>query len=304
MNVTSLQSWTDGWNLPWQHGYVHVKLTARACEEQNFFCPTSLFSEQLSKENQFRDKRSRTTSRGRGKFYEEGPPEPPWQPPSAGHRCHDRHSRAEERAGPGQAGPLAAPRPATADWHGQGRGTRGGPTRRCLGAGRCRPNRQKPPRGRPRRSPPSRRRPPPPLPGRAPGLPRPALPGEAAVAVAAALADGQHGGVGRAAEEQLPHGVAPPRPQPPALAGADEPLQAARLRRRLRAHPAAGKGRGAGTGLRRAPLPARVRRHRAPRKAAAGARRVLARCGAPKGRCRLPLPAEPRGERLLRAAGD
>lgn len=69
-----------------------------------------------------------------------------------------------------------------------------------------------------------------------------ALPGEAAVAVAAALADGQHGGVGRAAEEQLSHGVAPQSPQAPALAGTGEPLQAARLRHRLRAHPSAGEG--------------------------------------------------------------
>lgn len=72
---------------------------------------------------------------------------------------------------------------------------------------------------------------------------RPAAPpGEAAVAVAAALADGQHGGVGRAAEEQLSHGVAPQSPQAPALAGTGEPLQAAGLRRRLRAHPSAGEG--------------------------------------------------------------
>lgn len=112
--------------------------------------------------------------------------------------------------------------------------------------------------------------------------------------MAAAFADGQHGGVGRAAEEQLPHGVAPPRPQPPALAGAVEPLQAARLRRRVRAHPAAGQGH------RNRPLPGSPP---APRTPAAGGR-VLARCGAPKSSCRLPLPAQRLGERLLRAAAD
>lgn len=55
----------------------------------------------------------------------------------------------------------------------------------------------------------------------------PRVPGEAALAVVAPLAHGEHAGVGRAGEEELAHVEGPQRPEPPALALAAEALQAA-----------------------------------------------------------------------------
>lgn len=53
------------------------------------------------------------------------------------------------------------------------------------------------------------------------------VPGEAALAVVAALAHGEHAGVGRAGEEEVAHVEGSQRAEPPALARAAEALQAA-----------------------------------------------------------------------------
>lgn len=55
----------------------------------------------------------------------------------------------------------------------------------------------------------------------------PGVPGEAALAVVAPLAHGEHAGVGRAGEEEVAHVEGPQRTEPPALARTAEALQAA-----------------------------------------------------------------------------
>lgn len=79
-----------------------------------------------------------------------------------------------------------------------------------------------------------------------------ALPGEAELAVVAALADREHVGVGRAGEEQVPHLEGLQGPQTPAFARAAEALQPAVT---LGPHP--GGRAGAEGGLPRLRLPAR-----------------------------------------------